>query len=194
VAVVWKLSASCRVAALAVLSFAILAMSPTATEGGESRSVRFAGEILRGQKYSRDISDRLVFNLFPTDYGWDIAVWDKRDPKADFVFVVTPPYRFFNPRYIGAIYGYSAAEAVALTPRVFYFVVNREDHAKALAAVQRLSWSRGGGKNELEEAKRFLDNVPKGQGELKIIDATLGRHGGKEQIEYLKFTVELKLR
>jgi hypothetical protein len=178
---------------LAVLSFAILATAPPATEGGENRSVRFPGEVSRGHKYSRDISGRLVFNLFPTDYGWDIAVWDKRDPKADFVFVVTPPYRFFNPRYIGAIYGYSAAEAVALTPRIFYFVVNREDHAKALAAVQRLSLSQGGSKNELEEAKRFLDTVPKGQGELKIVDATLGRYGGKERIEYLKFSVELRL-
>lgn len=189
----WKLSASCRVAALAVLSFAMLARPPAATEGGEHKSVRFSGEVSRGHKYSRDISGRLVFNLFPTDYGWDIAVWDKRDPKADFVFVVTPPYRFFNPRYLGAIYGYSAAEAVTLTPRIFYFVVNREDHAKALAAVQRLSWPQGGSKNELEEAKRFLDAVPKGQGELKILDATLGRHGVKEQIEYLKFTVDLKL-
>jgi hypothetical protein len=178
---------------LAVLLFAILATSPARTEGGENKSVRFSGEASRGHKYSRDISDRLVFNLFPTDYGWDIAVWDKADPKDDFVFVVTPPYRFFNPRYIGAIYGYSAAEAVALTPRIFYFALNHGDYVKALAAVQRLSWSHGGNKKELEDAQRFLDTVPKGQGELKIVDATLGRYGAKEQIEYLKFIVELKL-
>ena len=160
---------------------------------GENKSIRFSGEVSRGQKYSREFSRRLVFNLFPTDYGWDIAVWDKGDPKADFVFVVTPPYRFFNPRYLGAIYGYSAAEAVALTPRAFHFVMSRSDYASALAAVQRLSWPQGGSKKALEEAKRFLDHVSKGQGELKIVDATLGRKSGKEQIEYLRFSVELKL-
>jgi len=182
-----------KLSALAALSFAILTTSSAWAGSGENKSIRFSGEVSRGQKYSREFSSRLVFNLFPTDYGWDIAVWDKGDPKADFVFVVTPPYRFFNPRYIGAIYGYSAAEAVALTPRAFHFVMSRSDYASALAAVQRLSWPQGGSKKALEEAKRFLDHVPKGQGELKIVDATLGRKSGKEQIEYLRFSVELKL-
>jgi hypothetical protein len=93
-----------------------------------------------------------VFNLFLTGYGWDIVVWDKRDPKAD-LSCCPPPYRFFNPRYIGAIYGYSAAEAIVLTPRIFHFVVNREDHAKALAPSKgsavsgrsKTSWKRQNG-------------------------------------------------
>jgi len=182
-----------KLSALAALSFAILTTSSAWAGSGENKSIRFSGEVSRGQKYSREFSRRLVFNLFPTDYGWDIAVWDKGDPKADFVFVVTPPYRFFNPRYLGAIYGYSAAEAVALTPRAFHFVMSRSDYASALAAVQRLSWPQVGSKKALEEAKRFLDHVSKGQGELKIVDATLGRKSGKEQIEYLRFSVELKL-
>ena len=182
-----------KLSALAALLFAISTRAPAWAASGENKSIRFSGEVSRGQKYSREFSRRLVFNLFPTDYGWDIAIWDKADPKADFVFVATPPYRFFNPRYIGAIYGYSAAEAVALTPRAFRFVMSRADYASALAAVQRLSWPHGGSKKELEESKRFLDTVPKGQGELKIVDATLGRRSGKEQIEYLKFAVELKL-
>jgi hypothetical protein len=180
----------------AILLFALFALLAAAPAFGEDRGRKVffvAGEVSRGQLFTGNFSDRLVFGLFPTRYGWDISVWDRENGKDDFVFVATPPYRFFNPRYIGVIYGYSAADAVALTPRVFEFVLNREDHASALAAVQLLMWPHSQRTNELDNAEKFLQTVPRGRGELRIVDFTLGRQGGKEEIEFLRFAVELKL-
>jgi hypothetical protein len=183
----------CKPALVIFALFTLLAAAPAFGEDRGREVFYVAGEVSRGQLFTGNFSDRLVFGLFPTRYGWDISVWDRKTLKDDFVFVATPPYRFFNPRYIGAIYGYSAADAVALTPRVFEFVLNRKDHANALAAVQLLMWPHSQRTNELDAAERFLQTVPRGRGVLRIVDFTLGRQGGKEEIEFLKFTVELKL-
>ena len=66
--------------------------------------------------------------------GWGIEIrkkGDVADPPDDYVSVATPPYHYFNQRYLSTAYGYTAKEAVALSPRQFYFVESPADYKVA---------------------------------------------------------------
>ncbi|MCI0354809.1 MAG: hypothetical protein L0099_07210 [Acidobacteria bacterium] len=109
--------------------------------------------------------------------------------------MATPPYRFWNPRYVDVSYEYSARNAVAFTPRKFQFVLNREDYEKTEAAVRKLLWKSGHSERELEDARRWLEEVNKGTGSLHLLDARIAGDETNERgwIEWLKFEVELCL-
>lgn len=159
----------------------------------EAGAVKFSGEISRGTSFKKELWRDLVFVLKATDTGWDISVTGG-DAGADFVWVVTPPYRFDNPRYLGTVYGHSATDAVAWTPRGFSFVVDQADYATAADAVRKILWPSGASDSEIRTAERTLSLVPRANGLLKIKRAKLsGTNGaGAARIESLAFEVEIR--
>jgi hypothetical protein len=168
-------------------------VSPTSFSANEAGIIRFSGEASQGTSFKRKLWNDLVFVLTATDGGWDISVTDGKDADTDFVWVATPPYRFDNPRYLGAVYGRSAKEAVAWTPRPFSFVINRTDYSTAEDAVRKLLWPSGISDAELRVAELNLMKLPKAHGLLKINQTKLSEVGGAPgRIESLAFEVEIR--
>lgn len=154
------------------------------------QTVRFSGEVQKGQNFEREFSPGLLFGLSavndPGMPGWMIYVRPKQeqDPEAEFTWVVTPPYRAYNPRYLTVSYGYSAKEIVEHTPRNFRFVKNLSDYGTAARAVRGMPWGEGQG--TYEEHLKALGSVPTCAGSLRILDSRVS-----QSIEWLKFEFEL---
>jgi hypothetical protein len=108
------------------------------------------------------------------------------------VWVATPPYRFWNPRYVDISYGISAKESISTSPRDFAFVTNEADYKIASDAVDTVLWPYNYTKKEVDEAMTKLDTMHKKRGTFTITDASLKSGAdGKDEIEGLSFKVEL---
>ena len=103
----------------------------------QDRLNHFSGRISKGEKFQRDIVGGLQFVLMPTVNnpgaveGWTIQVSPKGDHPLecdDFVWIVMPPYRSYNARYLDTSYGTAAEEAMKSSPREFSFVLNCSDY------------------------------------------------------------------
>lgn len=184
--------------------FVALLLSVTCTFSQEPRASstrpagcpvsKFKGEVFAGQEFAQEFGDDIVFRLRSQgDAGWEIQIHGKSDEqrKRDFLFVATPPYRSWNPRYVYASYGYSASDMVKLNQREFSFVSNREQFDAFDRAFQ--TWnSYGPTEQEKKEATEFLITAPRCSGTLRILDSKLQQGpGGEDNILWLKFEVEL---
>jgi len=74
--------------------------------------------------------------------------------------VVTPPYRFANPRYVDTSYGVSAEAALAMNRRDFFFVASPEHYDDASRALEILLWPGSRDDTELDEANSILAALP----------------------------------
>lgn len=181
-------------------SLSIAQTSPAAENSGQT--VHLEGQLKAGDVFERAIERELVFQLNPNHgpeiSGWTIKIHPKIETQgtdAEFISVVTPPYRSSNARYLDNSYGISAKEAVAWTPRTFYFVLDKEGHKRASDALNKVLWPYNYSEGEVHAAGKALDDLPKGEGELRILDSKIleGRNEkdlGK--IEWIKFAVDLK--
>lgn len=173
---------------------------------GRDRTLRFAGEVARDQTFRKDIGRGLDFVLTPLKEppsggltGWTIQVSPHGRPPApectDFLWVVTPPYRFWNHRYLSTEYGNTAQEAVAMSPREFNFVLNCEDYRIERQRVGQVLWPSS--QQELEKALTKLGLLPQGTGRLWIKDSkyTPGEKSTDPAkigaIHWIKFDVEI---
>lgn len=156
----------------------------------------FSGKISKGEVFEQALKDGLLFRLVPNSAGnppgWVIMVTPKDRSRDDYVWVVTPPYRYWNPRYVDISYGMTAEEAVKMTPRDFSFVTNETDYKTADEAVNIVLWPAPFTKKEVEEATGKLEAVPKSKGTFTIVDASLSTGtDGNQEIQSLDFKVEL---
>jgi hypothetical protein len=167
-----------------------------------AHTVHFEGELKASEAFEKAIGRDLIFRLEPNREpkisGWTIEIHPKNEAPGEyteFVYVVTPPYRSTNARYLDTSYGATAKEAVAWTPRTFYFVLDKGDYKRAGDALDKLLWPYNYSEGELDAAGKVLDNLRKGEGELRIVDSRVSegksdKESGK--IEWLKFAVDLK--
>lgn len=177
----------------------------TAAMGGVAGAAcptsRFGGEVTHGQPFERSLGGDLVFRLAPSPAGnppgWTIEVRSRAlpGPENEFSWVVTPPYRAWNPRYLDTSYGWSARDAIAFGERDFHFVMTGADYRAAAEAVRKLLWPAGLPEGELDQARRALDGVPRATGRLVIFDSRLAgtEQGGPGWIEWIRFEVEVCL-
>ena len=156
------------------------------------RPSRFAGEVVHGQAFERSLDEHLVFRLAPTGHpanppGWTIEVRHRgMAGPEELSWVVTPPYRFWNPRYLDTSYGWSARDAVAAHRREFGFVTTAAEYRTAADAVRKLLWPADLPAPELEAARRALDSVRRASGTLTIIDSRV-TPGADGRIDWLRF-------
>jgi hypothetical protein len=179
---------------------ALPAVSHAASCAPPATPVRFGGEVRDGHEFARDVGRDLVFRLVPSRDrwapGWTIEVrWrGETAGERERSWVVTPPYRAWNPRYLDLAYGKSAAEVVAITPREFAFVADPGDFDRVHAAVRRILWPDGASDAEVDAARAVVEGARKGEGRLHIRRARLGTGAdGRKWIEALAFDVELCL-
>lgn len=166
---------------LFVCAICVCAMVP-----GSFAAQTFQGHVEQGELFEHAIGKGLVFRLVPNadgnPSGWTISVAPEDRRDDDFLWVVTPPYRFWNPRYIDVSYGMSAREAVGITQRDFSFVTNDKDYQTADQAVQILLWPYTYSSRDVENAQSLLQSVPKINGTLTILNANFDPPSGDNQV------------
>ncbi len=190
-----------RITLAGAMALTLGAAAVDAIAGAACPTSRFGGEVSRGQPFEHPLGGDLVFHLAPSPAGnppgWTIEVRSPAlpGPENEFSWVVTPPYRAWNPRYLDTSYGWSAREAITFGPRDFHFVTSGADYRSAAEAVRKLLWPAGLPERELEEARRDLDGVRRATGRLVILDSRLGgmAQGDPGRIEWIRFEVEVCL-
>ncbi|GEM_PF-1465066 len=178
--------------------------APAAPPAGASAAKcswsKFGGEVKRGEAFARPFGRNLVFYLEPNGPaesnppGWTIGIGHRLYPRPrfDFLMPATPPYRFWNPRYLDTTYGHTAQQAVQITPREFHFFARYADLEAAQQALEKLLWSGNHSAEDVAQAGKQLAALPRFDGRVHLRDARLGgTEGGKEWIEWLKFEVEV---
>ncbi|HXJ92274.1 MAG TPA: hypothetical protein VMT20_05275 [Terriglobia bacterium] len=175
--------------------------------GAQGRSVTFSGEAAEGQTYRKQISHGLDFVLSPDTMGAGITGWTievsphipPSEPQCgDFTWVVTPPYRFQNVRYLDTSYATTAQDAVRVSPRDFKFVLNCDDFKVERKRVNLVLWSYTYPKSEVDQALAKLGSSPSGTGRLWIEDykITPGKRTADGvdlgEIHWIKFRVEIR--
>ncbi len=172
----------------------------TAPADSPAPDLVFRGEVERGKPFDYDIDRRLVFHLDPdpdVGSGWSISIFKKgdvADPPDDYVSVATPPYHFFNQRYLSTAYGYTAKEAVALTPRHFYFVESPADYKVADHEVNINLFPNHATSDEIDDADAQAAKIHVGRGEFLILDSRITPATVKDDrgtIDWIKFEVRL---
>jgi len=177
-----------------------------ASVSSQERPLKFSGEVSEGQMFRKSLGHGLDFVLAPTREpeitGWTVKVSPRDKPLdaecADFLCVVTPPYRFQNARYLDTSYGVTAQEAVRWSPREFSFVLNCADLKTESERVNRVLWPYSYSQQEVDEAQAKLGSSPIGRGKLWIKDyrITPGQESGESEavgaIHWIKFEAEIQ--
>jgi hypothetical protein len=170
------------------------------TQPLEVSSLRFTGEVLRGQIYEHEVGHNMVFRLTPAvsdqGGGWVIGMLPSVEPAdepLEFVEVATPPYHGYNQRYLAATAGYSAREAVAVATRKFYFVQSVSDQHSASEVVNAFLYPSTVSEDEKSRIRTESGEIELGSGQLHILRSriTPGKAGSPDTIGWLKFEVVL---
>lgn len=157
----------------------------------------FIGRVEKGERFDYPLDGGLMFRLLPNSAGsppgWVITVARADLSRDDYVWVVTPPYRFWNPRYVDVSYGTSAREAVGITPREFAFVTNEDDYMVASESVDIILWPNSYKKKEVQAAQDKINGVPKRKGSFTITSADLDFGAdGIQEIRSMEFKVRIE--
>ncbi len=190
-------------------AWTIIASLLSLNAGAEDRTIRFSGEVAQKLAFRKDIGHGLDFVLKPLNEkhygvlnGWTIEVEPQgkySDPECtDYLWVVTPPYRFWNHRYLSTEYGNTAQDVVAFSPREFSFVLNCDDYKIERQRVDRVLWPYTYSKDDVDDSLAKLGTSPHGTGRLWIRDSKY-TSGDKTtnpvkpgEIHWIKFEVEIK--
>ena len=180
-------------------------------EGTACLQASFEGEVSANHLFEKPFGE-LVFRLNPegAQSGWIMEVAPRSNmptsnssPHVDYVWVVNPPYRGRNTRYLDTSYGATAKEVLQSSPYDFNFVVNQQEYEEASNLVEKATMSRSQADHrspeevarESDEATdRLLTRLAVSKGRLVILDsrmANASKAGDDESIEWLKFRVTL---
>lgn len=153
-----------------------------------ARAICFSGRVEAGQEFRQRINDTMEFVLRP---GWTITVMPvKPGPDCDdFASVMNPPFRSHRSLYIDMTYGWTAEQEISISPREFQFVTNCADYQAEGDRLDIALWPADHTEAEYKAAITKLGKLRHGDGRLWITDSKIT--DGK--IEWMKFTVELKL-
>ena len=168
-----------------------------------TNSVRFSGEVLKGQSFDRQIGTNIFFRLVPEELGWSISVASEA-VRENFCSVVTPPYRGMNALHIEGWHFRNSDNSgpndsgpknvnAPQELREFAFVLNEADYRIAFNALQILLWPYGYSKQQIDAAEGAHAKLRKGSGKLVIRDLKLNalEPGKQAGIDRMRFDVEL---
>ena len=169
----------------------MLACAPAAR--GQCIAVQFTGSVAAKQTFQKRFTKGLIFRLVPEGDGWSMEVRPAHDRQgiAEYSYIVTPPYRTSNPRYIYTGWDITTLEQVlAVKKRDFAFVLDRASYLRADVDLSHILWSAA--ENQYQQGLDDMSEIPVGGGELTITDAKIGRDPAqKPWIAEMAFTVKL---
>ena len=191
------------VASAAICALFFVATGASSYPAGEPKQgVTLSGKLAAGRSYEHGVGRNLVFRLAPSPAsfgkGWDIEIVPEGKPGGgypEYAALATPPYHLYKSTYLNASYGVTAQEAVAMSPRKFYFVETPADSQTASVVVNTMvysiDWQTRKASLEASAAK-----IPVGVGELKILQSRITPGRNNEDlgsIDWIKFQVTLRL-
>lgn len=175
-----------------------------AQEKKDCTEVVFGGEVKAGETFAREIGNELTFRLDPwkDSLGWEFEIgpthaepneWDQ------YVYTLTPPYRFGSARDVNTGWGRLAQDAIRGS-HDFWFLLLRSDSKKASAALSQVLWPKN--ESEQQAGLKQLGALAKGRGEFHILDSKITPgtpvpgYGNCERghcgaIHWIKFQVKL---
>lgn len=165
-------------------------------------TVRFEGQLSRGQIFEESIGQNLAFRLEPFEQDWEIWIGNPKQSDQNFAAIVTPPFHGLNSLYIEGWHFRNsdnsgpneAGEKNVNAPqqeRAFCFVLNEEEYQAAYEWLNKqLSSSEAGGQPPVANQNVIEPRA----GLLRITQLTLGNLnvGDHAWIESLEFEVELQ--
>jgi len=180
---------------LLLLAFSLASFS-------QDRTVRFQGEVTRGQEFRKVIGHGLEFVLDPKNVdGWMMAVGpvskSKDAPCDNFSGIVATPFHGYKATDLNTDYGHTAREAVGYQSREFPFVLNEADCKRELEWGSRIQWSYSYPDQEVKEAQEKFGSTASGKARFKILDSKVSAGGdiieGRDlgKIDWVKFEVEI---
>jgi hypothetical protein len=188
---------------LSLLAVAFASANPRYPAEIAKPEITFGGELSAGKSIHHAIGSNLVFWLVPSPAsfgkGWDIEVMPKGNPESGFpeyAAMATPPYHMYKPTYVNASYGVSAQQAVAMSPRKFYFVETADDSQAASAVVNTVVYSLDWQSRKDSLAAQAAE-IALGAGELTIVQSRITPGRNNEDlgsIDWIKFQVRLTLQ
>jgi hypothetical protein len=157
------------------------------------------GRVDQGESFSASFAEGLVVRLEPEVFsanpqGWTLSVTPESDSLADYSFAATPPYRFWNARYLDTSYGVSAEAALSMSRRDFRYLVTASDHEIGLESVATVLWPGESSDAEVERARERLEELVTGDGTLWIEDGSSSSPDAANPlglIEWMSFRIEL---
>jgi hypothetical protein len=179
--------------------------APARPSSRESTSLRFTGEVTRGQRFGKEIAPGLVFRLEPdagNDPGWSIRVEVSSEPSSesidcksiDCIAPTEETSRGSNelaleaPERLGR-------DAELKRLREFGFIPTPSECKVAWDLMNLAIYPSNRTDKEREEAGNKLSKIPSGTGTFKVVDDRLSAPPGKDQpvaMDWLKFEVELR--
>ena len=191
------------IASVAIGSLLFFATSASPYPAAEPKQVvTLGGEVAAGRSYEHGIGRNLIFRLAPSPAsfgkGWDIEIVPKGKPDGgypEYAALATPPYHLYKPIYVNASYGVTAQEAVAMSPRKFYFVETPADSQTASVVVNTMVYSIDW-QTRKDSLEASAAKIPLGAGELKILQSRITPGRNNEDlgsIDWIKFQVTLRL-
>ena len=165
------------------------------------RHATIEGHVERGETFTSWFGPDLALRVVPevsdqNPPGWTIRVTPASDATSDYAMVVTPPYRFNNPRYVSTAYSVSAEEALSHSPRDFSFVVSEQDFQRAREALEAVLWPANFSDAEVAAAEVELGAIQTFQGRFWIERGTTSEPTSASPqgaIEWMMFRAELCL-
>ena len=184
---------------LLLFAFARVPVEAQELEPLPCEAVVIIGQVARGESFEGPFGTGLLFRMDAEEsprnpQGWTVRVSPVTEPDHDYSMVVTPPYRFSNPRYVDTSYGTAAEAALSNTPRSFAFVATEEDYRVASDAIAVLLWSGNYSDGEIMRAAEALESVLTFEGRLWIEDGETTpseTDQGLGTIEWIRFRAEL---
>ena len=161
--------------------------------------IRFTGEAVRGQPFTRDVGHNLTFRLTPAASdeggGWVIEIFplvDQPDDPVELSTIATPPYHAYNDRYVAGAFGYSTKEAIKTPLRKFYFVQSVNDEHIANEVVNAALFPSTVSEADKLRISEEAAGVKLGRGELRILHSRITPGKGEpDTIAWMKFEVVL---
>jgi hypothetical protein len=169
------------------------------------RVCTFSGHVERGEKYTQEIKEGLVFYLRPSkeNDGWDIGISDTPYDPYGLSDIVTPPFRGINPTSIKGFHfrndtNTAENDGSVNAPqeiRGFNFLLSRSDLDNVSSA--HYCTFRNECENGLtpDEADKIIAASPKSRGILTITNFELGNLVPNDSawFEFMDFEVRIYL-
>jgi hypothetical protein len=173
--------------------------APMAPNAAKADTVRFSGEVKRGEQFRQAAGNNLIFALEPyagNDSGWTIRLIPGSDAKSvamDCIGAVSEPLHGDKNLEIEPPEDLSK-EPMRWKPREFEFVPDSANCKSAWELMNLVYYPSKLTDEQRAEAGEKLGKIPTAHGKFTVIDSLLrpaGNPNDAGSIEWLKFEVEL---
>ncbi|MGI9101245.1 MAG: hypothetical protein ACR2IF_02260 [Terriglobales bacterium] len=164
-----------RRAIVLIVLAAFFAVPASTQDKNHCKEFSITGELRAGEGFRREIGNELSFRIDPwkDSGGWEFEIGPTApSPKEwdQYVYPLTPPYRFGGAREVNTGWGVTAQDAVR-NHRQFWFLLSRDDAVVATSVIDNVLWPKS--ETDQMTALEKLASLPSGTGEFKVTNSQI---------------------